>query len=824
MEQQKARSEPHYYSDQLKRKLSGLSTASTAIVEAPSGYGKTTAVRDFLESNLPQSVPVHWFTATDELPAACFRRFARYIEKIDSHAGQRLLKIELPNAATIGEACDALRSLQCRQETWLVIDNFQYLLAILPSSFFAVLVDHGGESLHVILLTHMVKRKLLVAVSGYQFLHITAADLKLDAVNIRRYYSLAGVNITQETAKSVAAYTGGWIIAVYLQLRAYRERGAFSDTRDIVALMEHLVWSKLTPEQQDFFLRLSPFETLTVRQICALMGWDALPDYAQEALETPFIRYEPAEQRYEPHSILYEILGQKCRERGEAYERECLVRAGDLCRDEGSSAQALSYYWRIKEYERILSLDLSPLILETVGGTPFSAIALDLLEACSVELRRAYPLSMLRVAWALKLTANDAAFDALMDELYPLLDERKDELELMGEWLLLSSFRHHPHASEMTAVLQKAAPLFHGTCSRVILPTAPWCFSNCGPLGVYYTAPGEAEKEAGALTEYITLYSQLTGGHGYGADVLYRAELAYHRGDMNEAEILAYKAMFLAQSKHQGTVQLGVALQLAQIALHKANTADWQNAIASMERASSNPAQDSFAFRATLDAMRGMLLTELQRLDGIAGWLKKGDFSPQKLLPALIPTALFVHAVYLLHQGEYARLIGIIEARYPEYQEIPVFCMLLSLTAAAGYMQMGDRGQARVLVRRAGKAALPDGQIFPFASFSWLLKGLTDELIETEYPNLIDRFHETKERFGIGWTKLYQDLQPEGLSESLTEREREVALLAARGFKNSEIAKMLFITDSTVRTHLRIAFSKLDIDRRAKLSEKLKQL
>jgi len=62
---------------------------------------------------------------------------------------------------------------------------------------------------------------------------------------------------------------------------------------------------------------------------------------------------------------------------------------------------------------------------------------------------------------------------------------------------------------------------------------------------------------------------------------------------------------------------------------------------------------------------------------------------------------------------------------------------------------------------------------------------------------------------------------PDSLPNSLTVREREIALLAAKGLKNSEIAEKLFVTENTVRTHLHAVFQKLDIDRRSKLAEKL---
>ena len=106
----------HYYSDRLKQKLSQLRFAPATVVEAPSGYGKTTAIRDVLKHGIPQGTPVHWFAAVEESPQAGFRRLCCTINKIDNRAGERLLKIGLPNSANVGEACVALRSIQCNQE------------------------------------------------------------------------------------------------------------------------------------------------------------------------------------------------------------------------------------------------------------------------------------------------------------------------------------------------------------------------------------------------------------------------------------------------------------------------------------------------------------------------------------------------------------------------------------------------------------------------------------------------------------------------------------------------------------------------------------
>jgi LuxR family maltose regulon positive regulatory protein len=52
------------------------------------------------------------------------------------------------------------------------------------------------------------------------------------------------------------------------------------------------------------------------------------------------------------------------------------------------------------------------------------------------------------------------------------------------------------------------------------------------------------------------------------------------------------------------------------------------------------------------------------------------------------------------------------------------------------------------------------------------------------------------------------------LFEPLSEREREVLQLLARGLSNPEIAQELFIAKSTVRSHIKSIYSKLDVHRR----------
>lgn len=53
---------------------------------------------------------------------------------------------------------------------------------------------------------------------------------------------------------------------------------------------------------------------------------------------------------------------------------------------------------------------------------------------------------------------------------------------------------------------------------------------------------------------------------------------------------------------------------------------------------------------------------------------------------------------------------------------------------------------------------------------------------------------------------------------SLTPREKQVAILAAKGQRNADIARALNITDNTVDSHVKRIYRKLDVHNRAALA------
>jgi len=807
----------HYYSDRLLRKKKLITLSKATIIEAPSGYGKTTAMRDYFKNSSARDDCVYWFTAVDEeAPSVMYRRLCREIGRIDNNAGERLSEIDFPNTFTIGEVCDALRSINCTDKTWLVIDDFQFLFRVLPQSFLSALLDNINEELSIVIITQVLGHDFQSAVSRLGIPYISAADLHWNSCDIRNYFKLVGVEISDAAANEVERITSGWIIAVHLQLCSYLETKTFSNEA-VLQLMEFMIWDKMTDEQRMFFMRASVFEACTMKRLCNILGLDTMPDYVANSLSIPFIRYIPDTKLCVPHSMLREMVRIKRNEQGEEFNRECLIRAGDVCRDEGEYSEAVYFYAQIKDYERLLSLDLSSLICAEIDDRTFNEIALELARNCCVEIKRKHPDSMLCIAWSVRFLGNEEDFKRLMEELDGFLPKNGPK---RAEWLLLSVYSDYPDLEKMLEAAKKAEEMFDGATSNVILPEVPWAFYEFMQLSAFHKKVGAAEEEAELFEKFIHIYSKLTNGHGSGADVLFRAELAFFRCETAQAEIYAHKAAFLSESKQQKNIHIGAMRLLAVIAMLKSDMKVWQGLVGDIEHAAFGSVQNTSMFGFMLDLVHASLMTQLREYEKVADWLKNTDFLALQLPKPIFIKAVEMHGYYLMGKGEFTQLIGFLQSvsldNYAPFSE-----HFHLLTLAVGYLSIGNITEAMKHIELAAEKSLPDDMIHCFVGFSRLLNGLSDEVIERSYPDFINRFCEYKSRYFTGWFTLYKVITQNELPNALTEREREIAELAAEGMRNIEIAKKLFLSEHTVRAHLRSIYQKLDIDRRAKLSKAL---
>ena len=124
------------------------------------------------------------------------------------------------------------------------------------------------------------------------------------------------------------------------------------------------------------------------------------------------------------------------------------------------------------------------------------------------------------------------------------------------------------------------------------------------------------------------------------------------------------------------------------------------------------------------------------------------------------------------------------------------------------------------MLEQAVKLAYKDNIVMPFVSMSAEVENLIAQIDMIEDDDIyIDFIHNLKscfKEYGKG-ISVIKKASSNTQSYGLTKREYEVAKLAAQRLSNKEIAEILFIAESTVKSNLKIIFSKLSINSRNEL-------
>ena len=116
--------------------------------------------------------------------------------------------------------------------------------------------------------------------------------------------------------------------------------------------------------------------------------------------------------------------------------------------------------------------------------------------------------------------------------------------------------------------------------------------------------------------------------------------------------------------------------------------------------------------------------------------------------------------------------------------------------------------------------AYKDSIVIPFVEMSSDIEQILEKInlleISTGYGSFIDIIKSSIKKYTKGLSAVKKASKNEQ-SYGLTKRELEVAKLAANRMTNKEIADMLFIAESTVKSNLKIIYNKLEINSRSEL-------
>ena len=326
-----------------------------------------------------------------------------------------------------------------------------------------------------------------------------------------------------------------------------------------------------------------------------------------------------------------------------------------------------------------------------------------------------------------------------------------------------------------------------------------------------YNTPGTADDVGESLA------------FNHEARVLFEAEVAYSRGDIDKV----YESANYLLNKHSGFYAvLSAGMLLAQCAIWKGDINMWRKAKVHIAEAPAKNDNDRDMMQLAISAVDIMVYN----VQSFPEWFKKGRFEP--IHKDAYPAAKVYYAKYLYALG-YAVAMGLVKVDGTQglyimsvisFSVEPLISwaranntimaeIYLRLTCAAIYHNCGKDEDAIYHIDKAIELALPDKFYGVLAEYCRALDTLMEKRL-----SLIDEeaWKEVKKLYKIyneGWSKLSGAVRGKTILTTLSDKEREVAKLAAFGMGNQEIADHLHISLSVVKQAVRVVSEKSGLPR-----------
>ena len=190
------------------------------------------------------------------------------------------------------------------------------------------------------------------------------------------------------------------------------------------------------------------------------------------------------------------------------------------------------------------------------------------------------------------------------------------------------------------------------------------------------------------------------------------------------------------------------------------------------------------------------------------------------LPPSLRAFALYVLAHYLYLKEKYGESAGMVEATLAMGADAyPIPSIYLHLVAVMDYMSLKQLDRAQTHLLTAWEIARPDDLIEGFGEHHGLLGAMLEAVIKPNWPEDFKRIIDITYRFSSGWRRVHNPITGHDVADDLTTTEFAIAMLAARGWTNREIAEHLNVSPNTVKDHISVAMGKLRVENRKALKK-----
>lgn len=649
-------------------------------------------------------------------------------------------------------------------------------------------------------------------------------ELKFTPDTIREFFEMNTISISAAQAKELYQLSDGWPYMIVRFMRQYTLNKSFYAKEAVNTFLNDEIFAEMPEKEKIFFVKVSQFTAFTLKQAAAVNDME-LKRTAECLDRSVLVSYHSVERTYTLNPLVRQYLATEYNELPIAERNVMFSNLGDMHSSYGDIFRAISCYHTAGDYEKMYALDvdlrtLYPFIIKENKEIFFDAV----LNYASVENALKYRFALI-LTMVLFLYHEPASMQEFVQQINDDID--KDTRLNDGERTRLHMELNYIKAFAQFNDIQKMAqyydsvPEFTIGSLQIFTNKVPFMLSSPSMLMLYHAKPGKLAAEVKAMDEFSKMYYRISDGHGKGFEALMRAEYLFNMGDIEGAEILSHKVLYMADSRLQTSIFLGGLLLLCKIALFAGDEVTLNKRMELFYQKISDDNRDVSEYRIMVDMCRGSIYTIMGDVHNIPAWLKDEKQIEKKTNFVSLAYANLIYGRYLLLEKRYQHLLGI-GGQLLGVAEVYSYVLARIYTyiylAVANY-NTGSLDKASNFVREATQLAVEDNFYFPFAMNYEMMKPILEKMVLGSKET---RFYKNVKRISAQLEKSVKALihnMNTDINYGLTARELDVAKLAAKRMSNREIADVLVIAESTVKSNMKSIFSKMGITSRSELSQ-----
>lgn len=782
------------------------------LVVAPMGYGKSTAVRKFIDTL--EAYKTIWVNlgqnkVNDEI---FWQKLCKKIQLANNYIYEKLNDIGLLSEEKNIERIVDIVTEKSNQHSILVLDDFQEYEGDIFKNLIVKLSYEDIPGFHIVVISRffpdipyeemMLKRYCKI---------INQQPFILSRDEVEEICVKSGLNFNADEMDNILKYTDGWISALYLVLIEYRRKKQLKLSTSIIHLIKTAILDNLPYRIKIFLIKMSLFDDFNIEAACYVTETEFKSIELDEVMESVgFIEYDVATEKYSLHSLLKTAALDEFNNY-DLDKEYILKRAGTWYENQRIYVSAMLYYMSANDLEsafRILDRDERFAVLEAIPNN-----IIDFMENIPFSKLAVYPKAYFSYIYFL-VTAGTISqkkcgvklFNELRDKIELIAGKEQYYNDILGEMKILELNSLFNDIEKVNNCIEEAYALRNGKVSEYFKDIKIF-YGIPGSLILWYKTPGELKKTMELEKNFCKIHRNLITKVDAGWDYFIDAQYELLTGNTKEAQKKAKLALEKAKFRKQLSIILGVYWIFLRCSIYNGDKALFDRC---MEEIKAEIAEESRAiFYMIYEQIIGYTNACINKTEEVPEWIRKYKFDECNYFVRNIRSDCMIYGMFLIKKQQWACLESVAEQMYLPFDNLNfvVVEIVANIYKAIAMKHMVGLDESAKYLEQALNIAVLDNVVIPFIETG-------EEILE------ILKYMEKRNAFAkklIPLCQKYIDNNKLFCQKSrkfLTDREYEIMYLVKEGRRNVDIGNELNIAMVTVEKSLTNIYRKLNVTNR----------